>query len=124
MGVIYRMHSFHTTLAGADLTTAEFFGTDDVLKCSFCGEYATGYWQGVEARVSCCRQCAMNVLPALMADTICGESGCMHTEAVAALKAVESRFWRGMACATDAVRRRRRIPPTRPETRKPNANKT
>lgn len=41
--------------------------------CSFCGEgKATGVWMGHEKTIFCCKQCATQYLPQLMADAIVG----------------------------------------------------
>lgn len=41
--------------------------------CSFCGEgKATGVWMGSEKTIFCCKGCATQLLPQLMADAIVG----------------------------------------------------
>ncbi|HYT90589.1 MAG TPA: hypothetical protein VEL76_17915 [Gemmataceae bacterium] len=42
-------------------------------KCSFCGAFASGFWQGVGVKVACCPHCATEVLPALAADALVGD---------------------------------------------------
>ncbi|VVS92204.1 hypothetical protein [Desulfoluna spongiiphila] len=41
--------------------------------CSFCGEdKASGMWMGREKTIFCCKNCAIQYLPQLMADAIVG----------------------------------------------------
>jgi hypothetical protein len=73
-------------------------------RCSFCGGNASGYWRG-HTDVSCCRECAVRILPQLCADALVGESG-DHEKAIHHvlhyLDVMKAAFWRAM---TSAVRR-------------------
>lgn len=61
--------------------------------CFACGDRATGYWVGVEP-VAVCPTCAVETLPALIADAIhCHNTG----QATESLRTVERRFWRALA---------------------------
>src|SRR6516162_11291360 len=76
---------------------------EQVERCSFCGgPEATAYWRGERGPISCCRTCAVETLPALMADAVVGEIA-PHSRTVAqlggALERFESRFWRAAVIA-------------------------
>ena len=46
---------------------------DEPEVCSFCGEdTASGVWVGHEKTIFCCKHCATQLLPQLMADAIVG----------------------------------------------------
>ena len=45
--------------------------TDKHTICTFCGERgATSEWRGLLSEVTCCRQCALSILPKFIADAL------------------------------------------------------
>jgi hypothetical protein len=76
MGTIFRSSRGASYGMGEGrISDVEIFG-ESILKCSFCGKpNATASWQGTLVNVSCCRECAVDVLPRLMADAFVGEHG-------------------------------------------------
>lgn len=91
-------------------TTACVLG-DDVGRCSFCGErHATAFWQDWRT-VSCCRRCAVEVLPKLMADAVVGEHGSqpgMVGTVRRYLDLATATFWQAAATAIHRTGRNRR----------------
>ncbi len=59
--------------------------------CSLCGENATACWNGVQEDVFLCARCAVNIMPALIADAIAPS-----IDHIAEIKAT---FWKAMAIA-------------------------
>jgi hypothetical protein len=86
------------------LTTQQLLG-DSVLACTFCGSpTASGYWNGHDSLVSCCQTCAVQVLPRLAADCLCGERGHLPGTAQTLRRhLVEARavFWESAAMAME-----------------------
>jgi len=66
--------------------------------CSICGKWpATGYWHGTQGYLYVCSHCALNVLPALIADAII-DNGKMADPSVKKrdLEHFEKVFWRAL----------------------------
>lgn len=67
-------------------------------KCSFCGKESSAVWHGEDV-VRVCGACAVEAVPALMADALWSRSG---NGAVAnydrQLEAATRAFWRAVAC--------------------------
>lgn len=38
--------------------------------CFFCGEQATGYWNGIDGKIGCCPNCATQELMKFAADSV------------------------------------------------------
>jgi hypothetical protein len=78
--------------------------------CSFCGEArSAAYWTvaGIEgaSAIGVCRECAVEVLPALMADALVGEGASNRTlinDLKAALDRADARFWKAASSALAA----------------------
>lgn len=74
----------------------------EVETCSVCGEpYAAAYWRGRQM-ISVCRDCALNILPALIADALVGEFGdnmAVITNLYHAVEVMAGRFWKAAAVA-------------------------
>ena len=77
------------------------YGWLKTAKCSFCGsEIPKGWWRiyynEKEPHLYCCRKCAIETLPALIADSVCdGFEDDMNRVMDEMMKA----FWRAMALA-------------------------
>lgn len=69
--------------------------------CSFCGSkrhatpFAGGEWQTPIGNVFCCHTCAVNVLPAFIADSV-HINGNHYTLGRERLEVVEKSFWKAM----------------------------
>ncbi len=108
MAVIFRM----TEIPGYDPNdkgindcryTRDMLG-EQVEKCSFCHDGdATAYWGSREGIISCCRKCAREVLPALMADVLVGEHGTARphvpSELIDEWDKAEAHFWKAAVIA-------------------------
>lgn len=76
--------------------------------CSFCGEEpATATWRGAGSEIHTCRQCAVEMLPALAADAIVEDEIHNHTLGLVnnARLRMDAAFHR--ACFLSALRSRR-----------------
>ena len=107
----------HGTLDGDTMTTtttADCLGAD-IRQCFACDRpNASAYWRGDWLIVSICRECAVNVLPRLLADAITGEGGDLP-DVVGTLRRAwqdaERAFWQAATVAVSrgaAVARRER----------------
>lgn len=80
-----------------------FLSNPTVAECSFCGsESPSAYWQGAGVTVSCCRDCAVHVLPRLAADALTGEHGdmpYMPGQLRRQLTEITAEFWLGATLA-------------------------
>ena len=66
----------------------------EIKPCSFCGKKEpTGFWAGGDL-VFCCRVCAMEILPALMADAI-ADMGLKYIN-TQGFKRIEIAFWKAL----------------------------
>ena len=80
--------------------------------CSFCGkehstDFSGGEWHsspGGAGTVYCCSVCAVQVLPALIADSI-HLSGNHYMGAQNALVSIEAAFWKAIAARASSERR-------------------
>jgi hypothetical protein len=79
--------------------TRDIWGAD-IEVCIFCKEMtATGYWN---AEVPCCRRCAIEGLPQLMADCLVGEQGASAQTLEylqSSLVRFHAKFWRSATIA-------------------------
>jgi hypothetical protein len=86
------------------VTTRQMWGKA-TLQCAFCHsdkQDATGYWFGRGNVLGCCRTCALNVLPRLMADCLVPEGA--PREATNAIlnqymTEIQRNFWEATTCA-------------------------
>jgi hypothetical protein len=93
------------------MSTPELFPGID--KCSFClVEPASGWWDAIPSVVACCPDCAVEILPKLMADSLVGDRG-QEPQTGDHLRRAWDRaamfFWRAAAlaigrCAAEALR--------------------
>lgn len=66
--------------------------------CFGCGRSADAMWQGSHDSVHVCRTCAVEVLPALIADAVFVPAGPVGTLAFdTQLSAVHAAYWRAVA---------------------------
>jgi hypothetical protein len=74
--------------------------------CALCGdEHWEAIWSGHTA-VLVCRRCALEILPALIADAVCNPH-VTDQQVCAALERITSGYWRGVALAVLRGRDRR-----------------
>lgn len=73
-------------------------------ECSFCGEKATAYWHELST-ISICPQCAVRILPALIADAIQFPIVLSYDSAKNVLVKVERNYWQAMASRLIAERK-------------------
>lgn len=77
-------------------------------RCFSCGNKATAVWRGVEATVEVCPTCAVETLPALIADACHAHPGRGVADFTVALNTITRVFWRAVACRlANALRPRR-----------------
>jgi hypothetical protein len=71
-------------------------------RCSICeSQYIAAYWVGSK-RIIICRQCALTILPALLADALVGEHGDgpgALGQLFRCLETVQKNFWKAVASA-------------------------
>lgn len=79
------------------LGKVQFSEGDD--KCAFCDRKPTAYWHGINANISVCESCAVDILPRLIADAINIEAHDVHASYTATqqLKRCELSFWQAFA---------------------------
>lgn len=80
--------------------------------CNLCGDcYADAYWQGHD-RVSVCSGCALDTLPALLADTVVGVRTVprIMDRCKQALERFSMNYWRACAHAIDQAHRQDLVP--------------
>ncbi|MHC4405409.1 MAG: hypothetical protein ACYTG0_37660 [Planctomycetota bacterium] len=65
--------------------------------CANCNQPATAAWRGNHT-FGICPECAVDVLPALIADAVSIGSAHVYHNASRAIDSVVCRFWRAMAC--------------------------
>lgn len=72
--------------------------------CSFCGSRSSAFWQG-NSCIYCCTRCAVNILPALIADALVERKDTLFTLRDKFSK-VEGRFWEASFHAKDLATRK------------------
>src|SRR5262245_8645963 len=79
---------------------------ENIETCSICGNpNAAAHWLGIES-ISVCRPCAVEALPALIADAIVGEHGGLAPNLDIYLAKIEKAFWRAATLATQRTAKR------------------
>ncbi len=105
MATIWKTTKGELILNGPDveaILSRELFGLS-VEVCSFCGRrQAAAFWQGVMV-VSVCRECALVVLPRLMADAVVGEGGASQAGLLAAAANMLRTYSRAVGLALKRV---------------------
>src|SRR5262245_33803948 len=79
--------------------------------CFGCGlEQATGFWLGDEKDASVCTECAVEILPKLIADALVAQLGRDGQDAIPHLRRnldrIHARFWEAAAVAISKTNRR------------------
>lgn len=78
---------------------------DDVEKCSFCGNDAVAFWSG-NKMVSTCRNCAIRILPRLIADAVTAAHSPGRRSAETCWKDVTSQFYKSATFAHERYAKR------------------
>lgn len=71
--------------------------------CTFCGnDRPTAVWRGAKGFVHCCTTCALEVLPALMADATAKRgAGFVNMQG---FKTIEKNFWKALYLTTCSIK--------------------
>jgi hypothetical protein len=68
-------------------------------RCTVCGARKwSAYWVGAETEIAVCRSCAVETLPALIADALADERPTIHV-LLQHVERIRLRFWRALALA-------------------------
>jgi len=84
-------------------TTADLCGSNRHNEsCTLCEKKSVAYWMGLGTTIHVCQDCALNILPALIADAIVGTHG--HLPYMAGylndcVNSIEKVYWRAAALA-------------------------
>ncbi|HQU42548.1 MAG TPA: hypothetical protein PK867_07030 [Pirellulales bacterium] len=69
----------------------------DHTQCTLCGQSAQGTWHGTDGAIAVCHRCAVEALPALIADAVCLAADDPRLRAVQVCRQVEASYWRALA---------------------------
>ena len=69
----------------------------DHTTCHLCGQPAQGNWHGSEGAIAVCHTCAVEALPALIADAICLTADDRRSRAVQISRQIDATYWRALA---------------------------
>lgn len=95
-------------MAHIDHTACQCIPGQTQSRCMFCGQHPHAFWQGMHGAISVCTNCAEEVLPALIADSVLVTN---HPREYAAGNATNSwikcerRFWKAFASRLSVYRR-------------------